>query len=339
MAKKRTMATIYEVSKLAGVSLATVSRVMNKSSNVSEKTRDKVNAAMEQLGYRPNAVAKSLASNRSNCIGVLVSELHGPFYGAMMGGIESEFRVADKHIVVTASHAELEREKDDIDFLISRNCDALVLHVEAVSDEYLLNLSKGKTPIFILNRLVPGLEENCICLNNEQGGYLATKAVLEQGHRELVYISGPKWKADSNERRAGHYRALEEFGIAHSDEREYFGNYLQTGGSAGMKHFVDNKVNFTAVICANDEMATGAMATARENSLNVPEDISVVGFDDVIFSSYTYPKLTTIKYPIWDMGVMAARMVLKNVYKGNQKPIKQLFEPELITRDSILPRP
>ena len=215
------MATIYEVSKLAGVSLATVSRVMNKSSNVSEKTREKVTAAMEQLGYRPNAVAKSLASNRSNCIGVLVSELHGPFYGAMMGGIESEFRVADKHIVVTASHAELEREKEDIDFLISRNCDALLLHVEAVSDEYLINLSKGKTPIFILNRTVPGLEDNCICLDNEMGGYLATKAILEHGHKDIVYISGPKWKADAQERLAGHHKALKEFKIPSQDEREF----------------------------------------------------------------------------------------------------------------------
>ena len=329
------MATIYEVSKLAGVSLATVSRVMNKSSNVSDKTRDKVNAAMEQLGYRPNAVAKSLASNRSNCIGVLVSELHGPFYGTMMGGIESEFRVADKHIVVTASHAELEREKDDIEFLISRNCDALILHVEAVSDEYLLSLSKGKTPIFVLNRLVPGMEDNCICLDNELGGYLATKAMLEKGHRDMVYISGPEWKADAQGRLAGHRRALREIGIVPDPEREYFGNYLQTGGCAGMEHFLSKQLAFSAVICANDEMATGAMATAREHDLDIPGDISVMGFDDVIFSSYTYPKLTTIKYPIGEMGVMAARQVLKTVYKTTQKPVKNLFEPELILRDSV----
>lgn len=329
------MATIYEVSKLAGVSLATVSRVMNKSSNVSEKTREKVTAAMEQLGYRPNAVAKSLASNRSNCIGILVSELHGPFYGAMMGGIESEFRVADKHIVVTASHAELEREKEDIDFLISRNCDALILHVEAVSDEYLINLSKGKTPIFIINRLVPGLEDNCICLDNELGGYMATRKILEAGHKDLVYISGPKWKADAQERLKGHHRALKEFNIEYSADREYFGNYLQTGGSAGIKHFIEKGQKFTAVVCANDEMATGAMATAREHDLHIPQDISVMGFDDVIFSSYTYPKLTTIKYPIWDMGVMAARMVMKLVYKQTQKPVKTLFDPDLIERESI----
>ena len=104
-----------------------------------------------------------------------------------------------------------------------------------------------------------------------------------------------------------------------------------------MKHFIERKLDFTAVVCANDEMATGAMATAREHGLKIPGDISVIGFDDVIFSSYTYPKLTTIKYPIWDMGVMAARMVLKNVYKQGQKPIKQLFNPELIVRDSTSP--
>jgi len=332
------MATIYEVSKLAGVSLATVSRVMNKSSSVSDKTRAKVEKAMEQLGYRPNTVAKSLASSRSNCVGILVGQLHGHFYGTLMSGIETTLKQADKHVVITASHCEEKQEKDDIEFLLSRNCDALILHVEAVSDEYLIELSKGKTPIFILNRHIPQIAEKCISLDNELGGYLATKTLLEQGHKELVYIAGPEIKADAQQRLKGHKRALTEVGLRFDEEQLYFGDYMQTGGVAGWHHFKSLDYTFSAVICANDEMATGVMAAARTDGLNVPEQLSIMGFDNALFSSYTYPTLSTIDYPVEEMGAMAAKAVLKQVY-GKKYNIHNLFKPSIVLRNSILPKP
>jgi LacI family transcriptional regulator len=128
------MATIYEVSALAGVSLSSVSRVLNDHEHVSKKTKQKVVAAMNELNYRPNTIARSLASSRSNSIGVLVSELHGPFFGAMLSTIELELRNAGKHAVITAGHSDEESEKKGLEFLIDRNCDALILHVDAISD-------------------------------------------------------------------------------------------------------------------------------------------------------------------------------------------------------------
>jgi LacI family transcriptional regulator len=137
------MPTIYEVSKLAGVSLATVSRVINNSGKVRVETRRKVEVAMQELGYRPNSIAQSLASNRSNSVGVLVPELHGPFFGIMLSSIEDELRAAGKHVIITAGHSDEEKEKDSIEFLASRQCDALILHAFAVSDEYLLQQARG----------------------------------------------------------------------------------------------------------------------------------------------------------------------------------------------------
>ena len=194
------MATIYEVSALAGVSLSSVSRVLNDHEHVSEKTKQKVMAAMKELGYRPNSVARSLASSRSNSIGVLVSELHGPFYGEMLSSIEMELRKAGKHAVVTAGHSDEKSEKDGINFLIDRNCDAIIILIDSLSDEFLIELSKGSTPIVILNRLIPEISDICFYIDNELGGYLATKYVIEQGHKELAYISGPLFKQDANER-------------------------------------------------------------------------------------------------------------------------------------------
>jgi len=148
------MATIYEVSELAGVSLATVSRVMNNSDKVSLKTRKKVESAMSELGYRPSSIAQSLATKRSNSVGILIPELHGPFFGVMLSSIEAELRTAGKHVIITAGHSDQADERASIEFLLSRNCDALILHVYSVSDEYLIELSKGPVPVFLLNRFI-----------------------------------------------------------------------------------------------------------------------------------------------------------------------------------------
>jgi len=329
------MATIYEVSKLAGVSLATVSRVINKNSRVSDKTRQKVEEAMTELGYRPNSIAQSLASNRSNSVGILVSELHGPFFGQMMAGIEAELRAAGKHVIITTGHSEEDKEKDGIEFLISRNCDAIILHVEAVSDDYLIDLCKGKTPVYLMSRLVAGLEKNCISLNNELGGYLATQAVISQGHSDIAYISGPQFKADSKDRLAGHLRALSESGISFNEALYFEGDFKETGGSDGLKHFIGNQQPFTALVCANDAMASGSITYAREQGLSLPKDLSIIGFDNIIFARHTYPKLTTIDNPVNLMGHMAAKLVLKNVYERKDISIIHSFEPTLITRESV----
>ncbi|GLX86799.1 transcriptional regulator [Thalassotalea loyana] len=329
------MATIYEVSKLAGVSLATVSRVMNKNARVSDKTKKKVLEAMDTLGYRPNAIAQSLASNCSNSIGILVSELSGAFFGQMMSGIETELRAAGKHVIITTGHSEEEKEKDGIEFLIGRNCDAIIAHVEAVSDEYLIEINKGKVPVYSMSRHVEALKDKCISLDNEAGGYLATKTLIDLGHTNIAYIAGPQFKADASNRLQGHKRALKEHDIEFDENLFYIGDFREIGGSAGLKHFLDEKFNFTALVCANDEMASGAMKYAREHNINLPEQLSIIGFDNVIFANYLYPTLTTIDNPVDEMGKMAAQLVLRDVYQQKKLEIERVFEPTVIVRDSV----
>lgn len=328
------MATIYQVSELAGVSLATVSRVMNNNARVSEATRNKVLAAMAQLGYRPNSIAQSLASNRSNSVGILVSELHGPFYGEMLSGIENECRAAGKHVIIAAGHSEEASEKDGIEFLISRSCDALILHVEAVSDDYLIKLAAGSLPIVLINRFIPQLADNCISLDNELGGYLATKQLLQQGHTQLAYMAGPMWKSDAKDRYSGHLRAMAERGLHFNTALLAEGDFQDSSGSRCMQQLLAKGVPFSALVCANDEMAAGAMEVARDHGLQVPQDLSIVGFDNLILARYIYPKLTTIDYPIGEMGRMAARWVLKNIYQQQALQLKNVFEPVLVSRDS-----
>ena len=158
------MATIYEVSELAGVSLATVSRVLNDSGKVTAKTREKVEAAMTELGYVPNSIARSLASNRTNSVGVQVPVLGGPFYGEILSGMEAELRDAGKHVIITAGHSDEASEKAGIEFLLSRNCDALILHVDAISDDDLAQLARGQVPIVVIGRYVPEFPDRCCLL-------------------------------------------------------------------------------------------------------------------------------------------------------------------------------
>ena len=330
------MATIYQVSELAGVSLATVSRVMNGGTRVSEKTREKVNKAMETLNYRPSSIARSLASNCSNSVGILVSVLHGPIYGAMMSGIEKQLRTAGKHVIIAAGHSDAASEKDGIEFLIARNCDALILHVEAVSDEYLIELATTQHKFILINRYIPQIADNCISLNNRRGGYLATKALLENGHRDIAYISGPLWKMDASDRYLGHQEALAEHGIICNDALLSEGNFQEEGGNECMLALLETKIPFSAVVCANDEMAAGAMQAARDKGMAVPNDISVMGFDNVLLAQYMYPKLSTVNYPVQDMGKMAASWILKNIYQANQPDVSHVFEPELVWRDSVI---
>jgi LacI family transcriptional regulator len=329
------LATIYEVSALAGVSLATVSRVMNNSGRVTQKTREKVEAAMKELGYRPNAMAQSLASNRSNSVGVLVPMFYGPFYGEMLAGIEEELRTEGKHAVITAGHSESAEETAGIEFLLSRSCDALIIHADEISDYYLLELSKGDIPIILINRFIPEMADNCIFLNNEQGGYLATKAALDLGHRELAYICGPHWKADANERLAGHKRALAEYGLPFDEWLVVEGNYEESGGIRGMQHLLQLDIPFSVVICANDETAAGAAGVIREQGLAIPGDLSIMGFDNVFFTRYLRPKLATVNHPVNEMGRMAARCALKSAYKLEHFEIQNLFEPSLVMRNSL----
>lgn len=333
------MATIYEVSELAKVSLATVSRVMNNSARVSDKTRRKVMDAMEQLGYQPNSIAQSLASNRTNTIGIVVPELHGPFFGTMLSGLEQELRKHDKSVLITLGHSDADKERGAIDFLISRRCDALALNVDAVPDEYLIELAEQKTPFILLNRQIPSIADRCVDLDNEYGGYLAAKAVLDAGHRSIAYIMGPQWKHDAQDRLKGHIRALKEFDIELDQSLLVEGDFQVQGGRTGMEILLDRDVEFTALVCANDEMAAGAMDFARGQGILLGPDLSVVGFDNVNISRFVYPRLTTVDYPMESIGRMAARWVLKHAYGDADVTITNLFKPTLIQRDSVLTLP
>jgi LacI family transcriptional regulator len=226
-----------------------------------------------------------------------------------------------------------------VEFLLSRSCDALILRLDSVSDEFLVELgARDKTPFVVLDREVPGIMDRCIFLDNELGGYLATRSVLVLGHRKIAYISGPLRKGDASGRLAGHKRALEEHGIEFDSRLVYEGNFQEEGGNRGMERLLASGVPFSAVVCANDEMAAGAFGVARERGMVIPEEMSIMGFDNVFFTRYFRPKLSTINNPVSEMGQMAARLILKEVYGQENLSIQHRYEPTLVNRSSVAAR-
>lgn len=329
------MPTIYQVAERAGVSLSTVSRVLNGKASVNKVLKERVEKAVKELDYRPNSVARSLANNRTDSVGVLVPELNAPFFGDLMQAVESTLRAADKHVIISVGRNCLETEKDAVEFLISRNCDALIMHAEALSDEYLLELNQSKLPVALVNRQVEGLPEACTSLDNEKGGYLATRHLLELGHKDIAYISGPTDKCDASLRLEGHKRALSEAGLPINPQLIFNGDYSEEDGKIGLLELMARDVPFTALVCANDWMASGAISCARDLGMSLPHDLSVVGFDDVVFAHHVFPRLTTVSNPIAEMAEMSAKYILNKVY-GQANNVQLYFEPSLVVRESTV---
>ncbi|MFZ8199741.1 LacI family DNA-binding transcriptional regulator [Alteromonas portus] len=329
------MPTIYQVAERAGVSLSTVSRVLNGKASVNKVLKERVDKAVKELNYRPNSVARSLANSRTDSIGVLVPELNAPFFGDLMQAVESTLRAADKHVIISVGQNCVETEKDAVEFLISRNCDALIMHAEALSDEYLLELNQSKLPVALVNRQVKGLPEACTSLDNEKGGYLATRHLLELGHKDIAYISGPKDKSDASLRLQGHKRALSEAGLPVDPQLIFNGDYSEEDGKVGLLELMARDIPFTALVCANDWMASGALSCARDLGMSLPQDLSIVGFDDVVFAHHVFPRLTTVSNPIAEMAEMSAKYILNKVY-GQANEVQHYFEPSLVVRESTV---
>lgn len=328
------MATIREVSKRAGVSVATVSRVVNGNQKVVEATRQKVLRAMSELGYEPNSFARSLATNKSETIGMVVGELAGPFFGEMMQFAERVIRDAGKHLIITSGHASLAEERDAIEFLLKRRCDALILHLDLMPDtEILRRVDAESTPIVLVNRLVPEIIGQCIYLDNEAGGYLATHHLIERGHRRIACITGPLYKSDARDRLNGYRNALKQADISYDERLVVEGDYLEHGGEVALERLFRRDTHFTGLVTGNDLMAIGAIKALRRNGLRVPDDCSVVGYDDVVMARYNEPGLTTVRVPIEQFGAEAGRLAL-NLGSGFSFKVQHLFQPTLVERAS-----
>ncbi|GEM81786.1 LacI family DNA-binding transcriptional regulator [Vibrio superstes] len=330
------MITIKEVAEFAKVSQATVSRVLNNHSTVKEANKEKVYNAINELGFQPNSIAKALASNRSNSIGVLVGALEGSFFGNLMKEVEKKTRDANLHMIATCGHMDKKVEAESLHFLDSRRVDGLIVHAEKLEDEDLIKLAKHDRPLVVVNRHIEEISEQCFYIDNELGGYLASKHLIELGHRHIGIITGDMNKMDCRERLIGYHRAIQEAGIEPSMDYVYHGTYETESelNKALAKQLLDEHPQVTAVLCQNDNIAMATYDECDRRNLVVGKDISVIGFDDSVYCRYIRPTLTTVNYPIREIGINATNMLL-NQLNGSKLPVQKRFNPELVKRNSV----
>jgi LacI family transcriptional regulator len=327
---------IKDVARAAGVSVSTVSRVINDSASVIPEKRQAVLAAMADLKYQPNSLARALVNNRSDCIGLLVGEIESPFFGQLMAGVHRVVMAAGKHVIVTAGYHKADQERSAIRFMQERRCDGLVIHSKALPDAEIIELIERGVPVTLINRLIPGYEARSVYLNNEYGAYLATRHLIRNGHRNIAYVGTNIAIEDGQSREAGYQRALTEAGIEFDARKLVKAFPDEEGGNYAMAEVIARNLAITALFAYNDAMAAGATMMLQDAGWRVPQQISIVGFDDVILARIIKPHLTTIRYPVNEMGALAAQLVLHELdarFEINEHPL--CFTPRLIERQSV----
>ncbi|MGW3507958.1 LacI family DNA-binding transcriptional regulator [Streptomyces sp. NPDC000994] len=313
-------ATVVDVAKRAGVSTATVSRVMNRNYPVSAATRERVEVAMRELGYVVNAHARALAGASGRTVGIIVSELIDPFYAYIARGVEREATDGDRLCLVCCTQGDPQRELAFIELMHERRADAVVLVGGSVEDRaYKAELARrareldaGGSKLVLCGRpsLGDGVPTVGVEYDNEGGAFAITDHLIRQGHERILYLGGPPGLSTARDRLAGHRRALELRGIARDPELEQPGAFSRAFGYRRMAELLNGGPEFTAVFAANDIVAAGAAQALEEAGLRIPQDMSLVGYDDIPVAQELRPRLTTVRIPLEEMGRQAVRVAL-----------------------------
>lgn len=332
------MKTMKDVAERARVSVSTVSHVLNGTRKVSEETREGVLAAVEELAYRPNLLAKGLKTRRTFTIGLLISDIQNAFFTSMVRGVEDVALSRGYHLFLCNTDEDAAREGEYITELAKKRVDGLMVAPSAGRDEYAGRLRAGDVPFVFVDRAVGGVEAGVVSVDNAIGMRLVAEHLVGLGHRRIGMISGPLDKASGYERYAGLKRALAVLGVGLDDDLVRFGDFRTSGGREGAAGLMGLPSPPTALVTANNQMTLGALLTVAGMGLRVPDDVSVVGFDDPEWAPLAGPPLTTIAQPTYRMGVRAAQMLLDGIeVEDEQEPERVLLEPWLVVRESTAP--
>ncbi len=331
------MATIRDVAEAAGVSVSTVSHVINETRFVRPATRDKVLSAMDQLNYMPNRLARSLRrkDKRTHTLGLLIPDSTNPFFAEVLRGVEDSSFEAGYNVILCNSDDDPAKELNYLDVLLSKQVDGIVLVSAGAHRDSLELLSRRKGTAVVADRELDTAGLDCVVVDNAKGGQLATSHLLGLGHRRVGCIAGPSLLAPSAGRTEGYRQALKEAGIPVDDSLVLAGDFRPQSGYEAARQLLALDSPPSAIFACNDMMAMGALCALNDAGLQVPRDISVVGFDDISLASFTVPRLTTIAQPSYEMGLLAAELLIQRLRHPTAPAKRKLLSPELIERDSV----
>ncbi len=323
------------VAEACGVSPSTVSRILNGTAVVSKDKREAVDRAIAELGFVPNPIARGLAGGRTMSVGVVTQIIDSPFYGLALRGIEEELSPAGYSPLFVSGHWNAVEEARCIDVLRSRRVDGIIVLTGRLSDDALRNLAKS-IPVVVTGRTLVAPNLYSLDFNNFEGARLATHHLLALGHRNIAFIAGAPGHPDSTERLRGYKSALKAAGLKFNAALVLPGMYHEESGLMAVDRLIDSRESFTAIFAANDQMAFGAALGLHRRGIRVPEDVSLVGLDDLAGAAHSIPPLTTIHHAANEMGHAAATALLQLL--AGKTPMASIPEPRLIVRKSTQAR-
>ena len=334
------MQTIRDVAKKAHVSTATVSRVLNNTKAVSPELRQRVAEAVLSIGYRPNAVARSLVTKKSRTIGIIIPDISNPIFGALTKGINAVCQRSGYALMVCESGGECQREFELLDVLSSKNIDGLLFACEDISEDQVDRIKKENYPVVLVTQEAPGKKEllPTVAHDNIQAVYDAVSFLIDNGHRNIALIAGKKCDYSSGQKRIiGYKKALIDHGIQLVDSYIEYGDFTFDSGYRCMKKiYEENDILPSAIMVCSDLMAMGAIRYLSTTNTLVPNDISVMGFDDLDMSQFFTPTLTSVRISYYDEGKQAAEELFQVMQEEHPTESKTFYIPhKIIRRNSV----
>jgi len=329
--------TIKDIARIASVSHTTVSRALNNQLRIRKETRERILSIAKELNYRPNFIARSLVMKRSKTLGLVITTIANPFYTELAQGIEATSRKLGYSIILCSTQSDLETEKLYIEMLRSKGVDGIIFTSAHMGDPNIVELAEEGFPIMLVNRKTyhPLVKEKVdyVGIDNIQGGFLAVEHLIRLGHQRIGIIGGSSESSVGFERLEGGKRALEVYGLSQIDDYFLEGDFLKESGYRGGMKFIKMADPPTAIFATNDYMALGAYQAVGEEGLKVPEEMAIVGFNDIEFTAMKGVELTTIGQKKYEMGALSVETLVEKIEGRKLGPSREIIlKPELIIR-------
>ena len=328
------MTTIRDVAKRAGVSTTTVSHVINSTRKVDPATAARVDAAIAELGYRPNALARSMRRGQTHTVGVVIPDIANPFFGDLARWLEDALFEAGYSAIICNSDGDDRKESRYLDVLLSKKVDGLLLIAASQPSERLRHIVETGPPTIVVDRELDDLPLSQVMVENHRGGYLAGRHLLELGHRDVAVIAGPGGLGTSARRLDGFRNAFEEVDLRIGSERVFRGDFRAASGRTAMEAILDDARPPTAVFAENDLMALGALSAAHAAGADIPGQVSIVGFDGIAFGADVTPPLTTVAQSTADVAAAAVELLFDQLRDGSAPPRQVELPVTLVVRGS-----
>lgn len=323
---------INDVAKQAKVSTATVSRIINGLSGYTEETRQTVVNVIREMGYKPNAIARGLVNKRTHTMGVLLPNISSRLATVLLKGIENRAHHLDYSVVICNTENDGKRTMEYLDVLSEKQVDGIIITSEWLKDAYGEALLAMKIPVVLVLTVSYRFQIPYIKVDDKQAAYQATKYLIDKGHKEIGIISGPqKDKLAGLPRIEGYKQALADYRLTISEDRIAYGDFTYKSGRKGIEEVFKRSPDITAVFAASDEMALGILSYAYKKGIKIPDDLSVIGYDDTQDAEMAIPPLTTVHQPIYEMGERAVEMLFGS--KGTAESV--IMPHHIVERDSV----